>query len=63
MDYYINTFLARPVPDEMRDQFLDFMETDASGGHRTFSLDDSNFDERIHDLAHLMMSSPDYQLC
>jgi hypothetical protein len=39
------------------------METDAAGGHRTFSLDDPNFDERVHDLAHLMMSSPDYQLC
>jgi uncharacterized protein (DUF1800 family) len=63
VDYYVNTFLARPVPGEMRDQFLAFMETDASGGHRTFSLDDPNFDERVHDLAHLMMSSPDYQLC
>jgi uncharacterized protein (DUF1800 family) len=63
VDYYINTFLARPVPNEMRDQLLAFMETDAAGGHRTFSLDDPNFDERVHDLAHLMMSSPDYQLC
>ena len=63
VDYYINTFLARKVPDEMRAQFLAFMETDAAGGHRSFSLDDPNFDERVHDLAHLMMSSPDYQLC
>ncbi len=63
VDYYINTFLARPVSYEMRDQFLTFMETDAAGGRRTFSLDDPNFDERVHDLAHLMMSSPDYQLC
>jgi len=63
VDYYIDTFLARPVPNELRDQLLAFMETDAAGGHRTFSLDDPNFDERVHDLAHLMMSSPDYQLC
>jgi hypothetical protein len=63
VDYYIDTFLARRVPDEMRSQFLDFMETDAAGGHRSFSLDDPNFDERVRDLAHLMMSSPDYQLC
>jgi hypothetical protein len=63
VDYYIDTFLARRVPDEMRSQFLDFMETDAAGGHRSFSLDDPNFDERVHDLTHLMMSSPDYQLC
>ena len=63
VDYYIDTFLARPVPDEMRTQLLAFMETDAAGGHRTFSLDDPNFDERVHDLTHLMMSSPDYQLC
>jgi hypothetical protein len=63
VDYYINTFLARPVSYEMHDQLLAFMETDAAGGHRTFSLDDPNFDERVHDLAHLMMSSPDYQLC
>lgn len=63
VDYYIDTFLARPVPNEMHTQFLAFMETDAAGGYRTFSLDDPKFDERIHDLAHLMMSSPDYQLC
>ena len=63
VDYYIDTFLARRVPEEMRSQLLGFMETDAAGGHRTFSLDDPNFDERVHDLAHLMMSSPDYQLC
>ena len=63
VDYFINTFLARPVDRELREQLLGFMETDAAGGRRTFSLDDPNFDERVHDLAHLMMSSPDYQLC
>jgi uncharacterized protein (DUF1800 family) len=63
VDYYIREFLSRPGSRELHDQLLAFAETDASGGHRTFSLKDSNFDERVRDLVHLIMSSPDYQLC
>lgn len=63
VDYYIRQFLARRVPQDLRAQLLAFAETDAAGGRRSFSLNDSNFDERVRGLAHLIMSSPDYQLC
>src|SRR5581483_9544923 len=63
VDYYVKEFLARPVAPTLRQQLLAFAETDAAGGRRTFSLNDANFDERVRDLVHLMMSSPDYQLC
>lgn len=63
VDYYVREFLQRPVPRELRDQLQAFAETDAAGGHRSFSLQDSNFDERAKGLIHLIMSSPDYQLC
>jgi len=63
VDYYIREFLQRRMPAEVHQQLEDFLETDAAGGHRSFSLDDSNFDERIRGLVHLIMSSPDYQLC
>ncbi len=63
VDYYIKQFLSRQVAPALRNQLLDFAETDAAGGRRTFSLNDSNFDERVRGLVHLMMSSPDYQLC
>jgi hypothetical protein len=63
VDYYIREFLQRKMPPDLHRQFEDFLETDAAGGHRSFSMADSNFDERIRGLAHLIMSSPDYQLC
>ena len=63
VDYYIRQFLARPLPRELRQQFVNFAETDASGGRKSFALTDTNFDERVRGLVHLMMSSPDYQLC
>jgi len=63
VDYYIREFLQRPVSRDLRDKLLAFAETDAAGGHRSFALNDSNFDERVKGLVHLIMSSPDYQLC
>ena len=63
VDYYICEFLQRKMPPDLHHQFEDFLETDAAGGHRSFSMNDSNFDERVRGLAHLIMSSPDYQLC
>lgn len=63
VDYYIRDFLQRKMPTDLHRQFEDFLETDAAGGHRSFSMEDSNFDERVRGLAHLIMSSPDYQLC
>jgi hypothetical protein len=63
VDHYIREFIGRPVSPALRDQFLAFAETDASGGKKSFSLNDTNFDERVRGLVHLIMSSPDYQLC
>lgn len=63
VDHYIREFLGRPVSPALRDQFLAFAETDAAGGRKSFSLTDTNFDERVRGLVHLIMSSPDYQLC
>jgi uncharacterized protein (DUF1800 family) len=63
VDHYIREFLQRPVPRDFREELLAFAETDASGGRRSFGVNDSNFDERVKGLVHLIMSSPDYQLC
>jgi len=63
VDYYIKQFLQRPVSRDLRDQLLGFAETDAAGGHKSYSVEDTNFDERTKGLVHLIMSSPDYQLC
>ncbi len=61
--YYIREFLQRPVSRDFQAQLLAFAETDASGGRRSFSINDEKFDERVRDLVHILMSSPDYQLC
>jgi hypothetical protein len=63
VDHYIREFIGRPVSKELRQQFVAFSETDATGGRKSFSLTDSNFDERVRGLVHLIMSSPDFQLC
>jgi hypothetical protein len=63
VDHYIREFIGRPVSPALRQEFMSFAETDASGGRKSFSLSDSNFDERVRGLVHLIMSSPDYQLC
>ena len=62
-NYYARQFLQRAIPPPLLAQLQAFIEIDAAGGHRSMTLDDSNFDERIKGLVHLIMSSPDYQLC
>ena len=62
-DYYVKQFLQRPVSRDLLAQLQAFIETDAAGGHGSMSVQDSNFDERIKGFVHLIMSSPDYQLC
>lgn len=63
VDYYIREFLGRPISQDLRQQFVAIAETDSAGGRKSFSLHDTNFDERARGLVHLIMSSPDYQLC
>ncbi len=63
VEYFALAFLQRPVGPDLERRLLDFMETDAAGGRRSFSVNDANFDERVKGLIHLVMSSPDYQLC
>lgn len=62
-DYYIKQFLQRTISRDLLVQLQAFLDTDAAGGHRSMSVQDSNFDERIKGFVHLIMSSPDYQLC
>ena len=62
-DYYARQFLQRPISKELRAQLQGYIEIDAAGGSRSMTLEDSNFDERIKGFVHLIMSSPDYQLC
>lgn len=62
VEHYIRDFIGRPISNDLRQQFIAFAETDASGGRKSFSINDSNFDERVRGLVHLIMSSPDYQL-
>ncbi len=63
VDFYVRDFLQRPISPEFRRQLVALLETDAAGGRKSFSFDDNTFDERIRGLVHLIMSSPDYQLC
>ena len=63
VDYYIQQFLQREPSRELRDALVQLATTDGAGGSRSMSLQDTNFDERARGLVHLIMSSPDYQLC
>jgi uncharacterized protein (DUF1800 family) len=61
-DYYIREFLQRAPSRDLRDAIVQLAETDGSGGRRSMSVRDPNFDDRARGLVHLIMSSPDYQL-
>jgi len=63
VDYFLREFLQGPPPRELRDALVQLAETDGAGGSRSMSVRDLNFDERARSLVHLIMSSPDYQLC
>jgi len=63
VDYFLREFLQREPSRDVRDAVLQLAETDGSGGRHSMSVEDTNFDERARGLVHLIMSSPDYQLC
>jgi len=63
VDYYIQQFLQREPSRDLRDALIQLATTDGAGGSRSMSVQDTNFDERARGLVHLIMSSPDYQLC
>lgn len=63
VDYFSREFLQRPLDRATLDNYLRFCQTDASGGRADYSIASPNFDERTKGLVHLIMSSPEYQLC
>ncbi|MEX1117866.1 MAG: DUF1800 domain-containing protein [Terrimicrobiaceae bacterium] len=63
VDYFIREFLQREPSRDLRAALIQLAETDGAGGRRPISVRDSNFNERARGLVHLIMSSPDYQLC
>ncbi len=63
VQYYVDRYLQRPIPDELMRQYLDYVRTDAAGGRADYTLASPNFDERTKGLIHLIMSTPEYQLC
>lgn len=63
VDHFLREFLQGPPPRQLRDALVQLAETDGAGGTRSMSVRDLNFDERARSLVHLIMSSPDYQLC
>lgn len=63
VDYFLREFLQREPTRDLRDALVRLAETDGSGGMRSMNVRDRDFDERARGLVHLIMSSPDYQLC
>jgi uncharacterized protein (DUF1800 family) len=63
VDYFLREFLQRNPGRELRDALVQLAETDGAGGTRAMSVRDTNFNERARGLVHLIMSSPEYQLC
>lgn len=63
VDHFIRQFLQREPSRELRDALIQLASTDGAGGPRSMRVEDTNFNERARGLVHLIMSSPDYQLC
>jgi len=63
VDYFLREFLQREPARDLRTALVRLAETDGAGGMRSMNIRDKDFDERARGLVHLIMSSPDYQLC
>lgn len=63
VDYFLREFLQREPARDLRNALVRLAETDGAGGMRSMNVRDQDFDERARGLVHLIMSSPDYQLC
>lgn len=63
VDYFLREFLQREPARDLRNALVQLAETDGAGGMRSMNVRDKDFDERARGLVHLIMSSPDYQLC
>ncbi|MES2308211.1 MAG: DUF1800 domain-containing protein [Verrucomicrobiota bacterium] len=63
VDYFLTYFIQRPLQSDLRNQLVKYLETDRSGGSSTFDLKNRFAVDKMRGLIHLILSSPDYQLC
>lgn len=61
--HFVRQFLQRDATPETHATYLEFCTTDAAGGRAELTLRSDHFNERVKGLVHLIMSSPEYQLC
>jgi hypothetical protein len=62
-DYFLAYLIQRPLQSDLRNQLVKYLETDRSGGSSTFDLKSRFAPDKMRGLIHLILSSPDYQLC
>ena len=63
VDFFLNYFIQRPLQSDLRDKLKKYLHTDRSGGTSSFDQNSPTAGEKIRGLIHLILSSPDYQLC
>ncbi len=63
VDYLLELLVQRPLASDLRDRLIKYIETDKSGGSSSFDMKGQSASEKIKGLIHLILSSPDYQLC
>lgn len=62
-DFFIGHFIQREISDPSRRKLIAYIQKDRAGGRANFDPRNKTAEEKIRGLIHLVMSSPDYQLC
>jgi uncharacterized protein (DUF1800 family) len=62
-DAFIAWFVQRPLHSKLRNQLVAYLRTDRNGAEGSFNVKNNDAPEKLRALVHLILSSPDYQLC
>jgi len=63
LDHYARVFLDGALPPDSRAKFLDYLNHGEKGVPKPFVLTQATVNTKVKGLLHLLMSTPEYQLC
>jgi uncharacterized protein (DUF1800 family) len=62
IDHFALVLLDGHLPDDAREQFLDYMNRDQKGETKTFKLNNETINSKVRGVLHMMMTMPEFQL-
>ena len=62
-EVFLAWFVQRKLDDRLRRQLVTYLRTDRNGAEGGFNVKNNDAPEKLRALVHLILSSPEYQLC